>query len=472
MARPRSRPPDEANPNGPLAQPAGGLATRTPPHNLDAEQGVLACVLHGGTDTFAEVASSAIVPESFYHPGHRLLYEAMLELFQKSQPIDELHVVDRLQTRGQLESVGGTGYLNVMTARFATPLHVAHYVAIVREKYLLRRLIAVCATTVERCFEQQAEGVHNFLDSVEQDIFRIAEERTDETRSIKDTVKETTKIIHMLLEKKGQTNGVPSGFTDLDRMTFGFQPGDMIVLAARPSMGKTSLALNFVEHAVLPRKPGDTPKKSLIFSLEMTAESLALRLLCSRAGVDLSQLKQGTARKDDTARRLMEVGDQFLNAPLKINDSSAVGIGDIRAIARRIAHREGLDFIVIDYLQLIKGNTRIESREQQISEISRGVKGLAKELNVPVVVLSQLNRESEKNNRTPRLSDLRESGAIEQDADLVMMIAPAKDATEESRREDVVKVELIVAKQRNGPTGSVPLVFQRNLTRFENYTQS
>lgn len=460
------------SPNTPPRNGAEGLSTRVPPHNVDAEQGVLACCLHGGTDIFAEVASSQIVTESFYHPGHRLIFDAMLELFQKSQPIDELHLVDRLQSRGNLDASGGTPYLNTITARFATPLHVSHYVAIVREKYLLRRLIHVCATTVERCFEEQAEGVHGFLDSVEQDIFRIAEERTDETRSIKDTVKETTKLIHMLLERRGETSGVASGFTDLDKMTFGFQPGDMIVLAARPSMGKTSLALNFAEHAVLPRKPGDAPKKTLIYSLEMTAQSLALRLLCSRAGVDLSQLKQGTARRDDTARRLMATGDEFLNAPLKINDSSALGIGDIRAIARRIAHRDGLDFIVIDYLQLIKGNPRIESREQQISEISRGVKGLAKELNVPVVVLSQLNRESEKNNRTPRLSDLRESGAIEQDADLVMMIAPARDSTDESRREDVVKVELIVAKQRNGPTGSVPLVFQRNLTRFENFTHS
>jgi replicative DNA helicase len=249
-------------------------------------------------------------------------------------------------------------------------------------------------------------------------------------------------------------------------MTFGFHPGDMIVLAARPSMGKTSLALNFAEAAALPSGAGLKPAHTLVFSLEMTAQSLAMRLICARAGVDMQQLREGTVRKAETLDAITKTASEFLKAPIKINDSSGLSITEIRAIARRIHQREPLQLIVIDYLQLVKGSSRTDNREQEVSEISRGVKALAKELQVPVIVLSQLNRATEKDNRQPRLSDLRESGAIEQDADVVLLISHVEGAKDEDKMQPQITVDLIIAKQRNGQVGKIPLQFKKSITRF------
>jgi replicative DNA helicase len=287
---------------------------------------------------------------------------------------------------------------------------------------------------------------------------------------MKDPTREAMNVITKMMMKKGELTGISSGFKDLDALMWGFQRTEMIVLAARPSMGKTSLALNFAEAAALPKK-GHAPSAVLIFSLEMGASQLALRMLCSRARVNMKLLRDGLlSRNGDEQNRLVEVADEFTKAPIFIDDSSAISIMQLRAKARRIHARHPLGFIVVDYLQLLSPTDPRVPREQQVAEASRGLKALAKELNVPVLVLSQLNRSSEKDNRTPRLSDLRESGSIEQDADVVLMLARPRDA-DEKFQVAADSAELIVAKQRNGPVGELKLTFLRDITRFENFHQ-
>jgi replicative DNA helicase len=406
-----------------------------------------------------------LVAEAFYQPAHQMLFEALHSLHSRNLPIDEIVLLEELRTRGILEQIGGPAYLAELTNRIRSTLFLEHYIGIVREKYLLRRLISTCAKTVEECFRQQT-GVMEFIENVEQEIFKIGEGRPDSTRGMREIVKEAQGVINSLIERKKQVQGLPTGFRDLDRMTFGFHPGDMIVLAARPSMGKTSLALNFAEAAALPSGAGLKPAHTLVFSLEMTAQSLAMRLICARAGVDMQQLREGTVRKAETLDAITKTASEFLKAPIKINDSSGLSITEIRAIARRIHQREPLQLIVIDYLQLVKGSSRTDNREQEVSEISRGVKALAKELQVPVIVLSQLNRATEKDNRQPRLSDLRESGAIEQDADVVLLISHVEGAKDEDKMQPQITVDLIIAKQRNGQVGKIPLQFKKSITRF------
>jgi replicative DNA helicase len=276
-------------------------------------------------------------------------------------------------------------------------------------------------------------------------------------------------IITKMMMKKGEMTGIASGFHDLDKLTFGFQKQEMIVLAARPSMGKTSLALNIAEAAALPKK-GESAA-TLVFSLEMSASQLALRMLCARARVNMKLLRDGLLSKNgDEQQRLVATADEFVKAPIFIDDSSNLSIMQLRAKARRLHARHKLGFIIVDYLQLLSPTDSKVPREQQVAEASRGLKALAKELDVPVLVLSQLNRSSEKENRTPKLADLRESGSIEQDADVVLMLARPKDA-DEKFQVAADSAELIVAKQRNGPVGDLRLTFLRDITRFENYTQ-
>jgi replicative DNA helicase len=276
-------------------------------------------------------------------------------------------------------------------------------------------------------------------------------------------------VIHKMMMKKGEMTGVPSGFTDLDHLTFGFQRQEMIVLAARPSMGKTSFALNIAEAATIPKR--GQPFPTLIFSLEMSGSQLALRMLCSRARVNMVRLRNEVLSKDgDEQQKLLAAADEFSKAPLFIDDSSNMSIMQLRAKARRVHARAKLGMIIVDYLQLLSPTDSRVPREQQVAEASRGLKALAKELDVPVVVLSQLNRSSEKENRVPRLADLRESGSIEQDADVVLMLARPKDAPDEKFQVAAESMELIVAKQRNGPVGEQKLTFLKDFTRFENYT--
>jgi replicative DNA helicase len=334
---------------------------------------------------------------------------------------------------------------------------------------LLRELIKVASTAVENCYNYQG-GLEEFIDKTEQELFAVTQDRiSDAAKSMKGPVTEAMSVITKMMMKKGELTGVSSGFKDLDEYTFGFQRQEMIILAARPSMGKTSLALNFAEAAAMPKRgPGVTV---LVFSLEMSAAQLALRMLCSRARVNMKLLRDGLLSKHgDEQQRLLQAADEFTKSPIFLDDSSHLTIMELRAKARRLHARSPLGFVVVDYLQLLAPTDSKTPREQQVAEISRGLKALAKELNVPVLVLSQLNRSAEKENRTPKLSDLRESGSIEQDADVVLMLARPKDADEKFQVASD-SAELIVAKQRNGPVGELKLTFLRDITRFENFTQ-
>jgi replicative DNA helicase len=342
----------------------------------------------------------------------------------------------------------------------------------VREKYLLRRLIHTATKTVKNCFEPQLDGgLENFIDDIEKEIFAISDDRVaDTSQPIKKSVDDAVKLVQKLIAGRGELAGLSSGFVDLDKMTFGLHGQEMIILAARPSMGKTSLAMNIAEAVALPEKPGADGAGVLIFSLEMSAEQLAMRLLTSRAKVSSQRLREGFVNKEEQ-QALAQAAKELKNARMWIDDSGQVTINQLRAKARRIwARNDKMGLIVIDYLQLLAGTDPKIQREQQISEISRGLKTLAKELNVPVIVLSQLNRDSEKEKRQPKLSDLRESGSIEQDADVVLLLARPKDVGDEfSVAADTA--DLIIAKQRNGPVGDLKLNFRKEYTRFENYTE-
>jgi replicative DNA helicase len=338
----------------------------------------------------------------------------------------------------------------------------------VREKYLLRRTIQACSGVVGRVYDYEGD-VDALLDEVERDILHISEAREEsESQKIKDLVHKAINTIEDFHQRQGMLTGISTGFVDLDKLTSGLHGGEMIVIAARPSMGKTSLAMNIAEHVVLEQR---LPVG--VFSLEMTAESLVLRLLCSRARVNLRDIRDGFLAERDFPK-LTGAAGKLANAPLFIDDSASLSILQLRARARRMAQQHGIKLFIIDYLQLLHSTSarRVENRQQEIADISNGIKALAKELEVPVIVLSQLNRELEKDkSRKPRLSDLRESGAIEQDADLVALLYKPNSGDEEeatSREEaDAVAVNLLIAKQRNGPTGDVPLTFLKGYTRFE-----
>lgn len=444
------------------------------PHSPDAEQGVLACCIRDSQQIITECVDAKIMPESFYVPAHAVLFDAMLTLYKRGQPVDEITLLDELQKMGKAAEVGGIAFINSVSERIETTAHARYWIDIVKEQHLLRRLIRVSGKTIEACYERKND-VGVFVGEVEEEIFKISQDQvTDSAKLIREPLEEVMKMVADYLSKKGTAYGLRTGFLDLDRMTFGFHPSEMIVLAARPSVGKTSLAMNIAENAAMPKGSDAQPVDVLVFSLEMPMEQLAMRLLCGRAGVNLNALRDGMAKPEDQ-RKLAEAARELKAAPIHIDDSASLNILEMRAKARRLKSKfSNLGLVVIDYLQLISGTDSRVPREQQIAEISRGVKGMAKELKVPVIVLSQLNRESEKDKRDPRMSDLRESGSIEQDADVVLLLhrPKADDKDENFRSDDVERIKMILAKQRNGPTGAIDLAFQRRFTRFENYARS
>ncbi|HWZ93662.1 MAG TPA: replicative DNA helicase [Opitutaceae bacterium] len=447
---------------------AAPVAGRAMPHSLEAEEYLLSCCLLDGSDTIARCLEARLPPAAFYSPANSLIYEKLCELYQAHPPVELAVLAEELKTAKQLEAVGGYAYLTQISARIPTTAQAVYFLEKVRELYLLRELIKAATGAVERAFNYQG-GLEEFVDQVEQDIFRVTQARVgDAVKSMKEPTREAMNVINKMMMKKGELTGVASGFKDLDALTFGFQRQEMIVLAARPSMGKTSLALNTAEAASLPKR--GEPVTTLVFSLEMSASQLALRMLCARARVNMKLLRDGLLPKNgEEMQRLVATADEFSKAPLFIDDSSHLSIMELRAKARRVHARHKLGFIIVDYLQLISPTDSKVPREQQVAEASRGLKALAKELDVPVLVLSQLNRSSEKENRVPRLSDLRESGSIEQDADVVLMLARPKDS-EENYQVASDSADLIVAKQRNGPVGELKLTFLRDITRFENHT--
>jgi len=442
------------------------------PHNLEAEQGLLASCMLDAEEVVTRCLEAKLPAEAFYDTNHQLIFESLTKLYEKGSAVDEILLAEDLSNRGVLDAIGGIPALHAIGDRIETAAHAAYFLDIVRSKYLLRRLIRTGTHTVERCFDEQ-ENLPQFLQEVEQEIFAIGMERSeDSSKAMPETIDAAVQMVQTMLQNKGQLTGLSTGLTDLDKLTRGLHKNAMVVLAARPSMGKTSLALNILESIAAPVK-GD-PVPTLMFSLEMGYSELGMRLLCARARVSMSRLADGF-RSQEESQALANAAVELKKAPIIIDDSSTLTILELRARARRIASRvqaqtgQKLGFIAVDYLQLLNGTNPNTPREQQISEISRGMKGLAKELEVPVLVLSQLNRDSEKEKRKPRLSDLRESGSIEQDADMVFLLSKPRDGDDDTQVAGNV-ADLIVAKQRNGPVGEVRLSFRKEYTRFENYT--
>ncbi|GHC08322.1 replicative DNA helicase [Cerasicoccus arenae] len=438
------------------------------PHDLRLEQALLGCILlEGGSDTMAQCIQEKVRTECFYSAKHQMIFDAMTALYKESTPIDELILRDELNRTQKFEEIGGDAYLFEITGQISTTAHMPHYIERIKEYHLLRELIRFSNRTVEGVYENPGD-VTAFIEEVEQSIYKISEDRiSDSAQKIDKTVDGAMRLIYQMYENRGEITGTTTGFVDLDKMTTGWHPAEMIVVAARPSMGKTSMALNMVEGAIMPRTGTAAP--TLMFSLEMPAEQLAVRLLCSRARVNMSKLREGFLPQEKQ-KDLVRAAQEVKAAPFFIDDSSGLTILEIRAKARRLSNQMPLGLVVVDYLQLVAGDNSIP-REQQIADISRGMKGMAKELGIPVIVLAQLNRESEKEKRQPRMSDLRESGSIEQDADVVLLISKPREFDEqEDLASDAVARDLIIAKQRNGPVGTVPLMFTKNLTRFENYT--
>ena len=447
---------------------------RIQPHNIEAEEGLLAaCLIDGGHDVITTCIESHISPECFYKTQHQIIFSAIIALYEQGNPVDEIILHEYLVKEGNSEEIGGIAGIYHIQGRIETPAHAKYYAGIVHEKYLLRRLIRTSREATEACYEQQ-EDISVFIDRIEEEIHNISSGRIIKVATpIDEPLEQAVADINAMLNGKNEADGVMSGFRDLDGMTYGFHPGQMIVLAARPSVGKTSFAMNFAEHAILP--DGGRPATGiLVFSLEMTASQLAMRLICCRARADMRKIRDRIASKKDM-QEIANTVKELKGQPLWIDDSATSTILDIRAKARRIDAKHRLGLIVIDYLQLIKGTDSRAPREQQIADISRGIKGMAKELNVPVVVISQLNRESERENRDPRLSDLRESGSIEQDADVVMLLHRPKKSDDDEAVDgggtynEHEHIKLIIAKQRNGPVGEIDLTFVRRYTRFENF---
>jgi len=440
---------------------------RLPPNSAEAEQGVLGCILLSPNDCMGEcITTLKGGSEVFYDLRHQTIFDLLAEMFDKREAIDMITVHQRLKDKQLLEQVGGIGYLAGLRNVVPSAANLSYYVEIVQEKFLLRKMIRVCTEVVSRAYEHEGE-VAALMDEVERDVLRISESRVqNHANTIKQLVNKAINTVEDFHQRGGALTGIGTGFTDLDKMTTGLHGGEMIVIAARPSVGKTSLAMNIAEHVAI-----DEQLPVGVFSLEMTAASLVLRMLCSRARVNLRNVREGFLQERDFPK-LTGAAGKLANAPLFLDDSSGLSILQLRAKARRMFQQYGIKLFVIDYLQLIHSTSRrAENRQQEIADISSGIKALAKELNVPVIVLSQLNREVEREKgRTPRLSDLRESGAIEQDADVVgLLYRPTKNEDDEpSSESDSEAINLLIAKQRNGPANEdVHLTFLKSYTRFE-----
>jgi len=436
---------------------------RLPPQSLEAEQAVLgAIILEGESITKAiEILSS----DDFYREANRKIYLAMLELFDKNEPIDLITITEHLKDKGELEEVGGLSYLSTLATVVPTSANIRYHAKLVREKALLRSLIRACTEITTKIYEEP-EDAEEMIDYAERLIFEISEKRTNTNfYQMKDVVKQTFRIIESMYERKAVITGVPSGFKDLDELTSGFQPGDLIIIGGRPGMGKTAFSLNIAQHVGV-----ELGEPVAFFSLEMSKEQIAMRLLSSLAMVNASALRKGFISKRDW-ERLTDSAVRLSEAPIYIDDSSQMSVLEIRAKARRLKMEKGkLSLIIIDYLQLMRSRTAYDRREQEISEISRSLKAMAKELKVPVIALSQLNRSVEKTtDRRPTLANLRESGAIEQDADVIIFLY-RDEVYNKKNPANKGKAEVIVAKQRNGPTDTVYLTFLSDYTRFLDFT--
>jgi replicative DNA helicase len=436
---------------------------RTLPHNLEAEKCVLGAILIDN-QAFNQ-AAEVIDAQDFFRDAHRRIFDKMVGLTDRSQPVDLVTLNDELTRSGEIDDVGGPAYISSLTDGVPRSANVEYYARIVKEKSTLRRLIESANVVLGRAYDAE-EDADALLDEAERSIFQIADDRmrTGFVR-LGEMVDSGYQLIEKLQEHRGLVTGVPSGFVDLDAMTSGFQPSDLVIVAARPSMGKTSFVLNIALHCGI-----EAGRTIGVFSLEMAKEQLFIRMLTSEARVDAHRFRGGFFGEQDYAR-LVEAFARLHDARVFIDDTPSLGILEMRAKARRLKLEHGLDLLVIDYLQLMQGRGRFENRQQELASISRSLKILAKELNVPILALSQLSRAPEtRGDHRPQLSDLRESGALEQDADVVLFIFREEmyGADDERSTEANGTAEIIVGKQRNGPTGTVRLAFLKQYTRFEN----
>lgn len=443
---------------------------KLPPQSLEAEMSILGGILIDN-DAINRVLE-ILKPEDFYREGHRKIFQAMMLLSEKREPCDMITMTDILKKAGNLEEIGGAAYLAMLVDYVPTAANIAYYCRMVKEKSVNRRLISVATEIVSRGYEDNA-NVDDLLDKAQKEIYEISENKTrPQYVPVQAVLKEAFTILKNLHDQKEHVTGVPSGYVDLDLKTAGFQPGNLVIVAARPSMGKTTLALNIAQHASTESK-----KKvpCVIFSLEMGKEELVMRFLASIARVDFGRMRTGHFHDTDWPK-LTRAAGILHDAKIFIDDSPSISVLELRSKARRLKSEHDIGLIIVDYLQLMKGSSNPESRQQEISEISRSLKALAKELNVPVIALSQLNRELEKRgDKRPMMSDLRESGAIEQDADVIMFVYREMVYCEDCKKPDTTcskgherNAEIIIGKQRNGALGTIELIFIGEHTRFEN----
>lgn len=439
--------------------------SRVPPHSLEAEQAVLGAIFLK-QDSFS-TAAERLSPADFYRANHQVIFEAMLKLFEKGDPIDFVSVTRLLMDEKKDDVAGGAVYLTKLAESTPTAANIDYYSKIVEEKALLRRLIHTSTEIVTQAFTREDE-VENVLDEAERNILAVSSRKNAQSfKAIKDVLVEVYDNIETLHNAKNDVTGIPTGYRDLDRMTSGFQRNDLIIIAARPSMGKTAFALNIAQNVAT-----GTDENVAIFSLEMGAEQLVQRMLSAEGNIDSQRLRTGKLNEDDWTKLTMAMAS-LSHAGIYIDDSPGIRVADIRSKCRRLKQEHGLGMIIIDYLQLIQGSdSSRENRQQEVSEISRSLKGLARELEVPLIALSQLSRGVEqRQDKRPMMSDLRESGSIEQDADIVGFLYREDyyetDKDEEAGDDpDNQKIEIIISKQRNGPTGMVELAFVRNINKF------
>lgn len=433
---------------------------KIPPQNLEAEQSILGGILieNNAINRVTEILDA----DDFYRDAHRKIFNALINLSERDEPADLITLTNELRKANQLDAIGGASYLASLIDSVPTAANIEYYAKIVKEKAILRKLIETSTEIITQSYEERGD-VEGFLDEAERAIFQISEKRIRPSfYPIREIVKESFRTIERLFQKKELVTGVPSGFKDLDRMTAGFQPSDLIIVAGRPSMGKTAFCLNIAQYAAIENKV-----PVAIFSLEMSKEQLVIRMLCSEALVEGSRLRTGFLNESDWPKLTIAAGN-LSEAPIFIDDTAALSVLELRAKARRLKSDHGLGLVLVDYLQLMKGRTKAESRQQEISEISRSLKALAKELNVPVIAVSQLSRKTEeRTGNRPQLSDLRESGAIEQDADLILFIYRDEVYNRSEDNPNRGKAEIIIGKQRNGPIGKVELAFLDKYTTFK-----
>jgi replicative DNA helicase len=434
---------------------------RVPPQNLEAEQAVLGAVLLQSEALISVM--ERIDTEDFYDKSHQLIYEAMVNLGEENQPIDLITLTSLLQDRAQLEDVGGVSYLAKLANAVPTAANVDYYAQIIEEKSMLRRLIRTATQIVSEGYTG-GEDVGSMLGDAERKILEISNRRSGSGFiAIRDVLMEVFERVEMLSENSGNTTGIPTGFIDLDKMTAGFQRSDLIIVAARPSVGKTAFALNIAQNVAVRAK-----ETVAIFSLEMSAAQLVQRMICAEANLDASVMRTGEFKEEDWMKLTMGIAS-LSESDIYIDDTPGITVSEIRAKCRRLKKEKGLGMIVIDYLQLISGRGKAgENRQQEVSEISRTLKQIARELHVPVIALSQLSRGVEqRQDKRPMMSDLRESGSIEQDADIVSFLYRDDYYNQETEKKNII--EIIIAKQRNGPVGTVELVFLKNFNKFVNY---